>query len=61
MSVNHRDYLKVLRYGPFWALDYSSPSVGMTLKWGTEEQVKAEHARVCALSDDQLHIYLLNK
>lgn len=61
MSVNHRDYLKVLRYGPLWALDYSSPSVGMTLKCGTEEQIRAEHVRVCALSDDQLPVYLLNR
>ena len=61
MKPSDRDYLLVRQYWTFWAVDFSSPSVGLTLKTGTEADMKAEYARLYNLNNDELRREILGK
>jgi len=57
---NHRNYIKVVKYYPetsdeCWVVEYSSPSVGMSLKIEATQQSAQEFCdKLLSLSDDNL-------
>jgi hypothetical protein len=57
-NTDPRQYLKIMFYTIFYALDFVSPSIGMTLATGTREEMEARKQALCNMSDAELEAIL---
>lgn len=57
-NTNPRQYLCIGFCTIFYALNYVSPYISMTIETGTKEEMEARKQKLCAMSDAELEAIL---
>ncbi len=58
-NTDPRQYLRIMFYTIFYALDYVSPYIGMTIATGTREEMEAKKKQLLEMPDDELEAILI--